>query len=349
MRIFVLKPDGIGDFILATGALRTLAREYGEEHLVICVRSVLAPLARSQFPKATVLALPTRMKRKVLNLFLYNSLVSIPLWFRLRFLRADMAICLRGLRNYLETILFYSAIARRYIAPENHLCLGPKKKVRATVEKVVQGFFRAELLPYPETAIEAPLEIEAHRRVISKALNREVSIPEVLPALHTDYAAKEACWICAPVTETSKMYPMAQWAEVFQELRMELGKKPLLLVGSEDQRSQLAELEKILHATGILSARVFIPPTLVDFMHHIAGAELLLSVDTAAAHFSTALDQRTIVVFSGLHLGMFGPWQRSERQSWLLPDPPPKKKSHWPKSILPARIVAETRRILQLS
>lgn len=349
MRIFVLKPDGIGDFILATGALHALAREYGEEHLVICVRSVLAPLAQSQFPKATVLPLPTRMKRKVLNLFLYNSLVSIPLWFRLRFLRVDTAICLRGLRNYLETILFYSAIARRYIAPENHLCLGPKKKARATVEKVVQGFFRAELLPYPEAATDAPLEIEAHRRVISKTLNREVSLQEVLPVLHTDYAAKEPCWICAPVTEASKMYPKELWVEAFQELRSDLGAKPLLLVGSEDQRPQLAELEKALHDVGVLSARLFIPPTLVDFMHHIAGADLLLSVDTAAAHFATALDQRAIVIFSGLHLGMFGPWQRSERQSWLLPDPPPKKKSHWPKSIPPARVASEARRILQNS
>lgn len=346
MRIFVLKPDGIGDFILATGALRALAREYGEARLVICVRSVLVPLARSQFPQATILGLPTRMKRKVLNLFLYNSLVSIPLWFRLRFTRVDTAVCLRGLRNYLETLLFYSAIARRYVAPENHLCVGPRKKVRATVEKLVQSFFRAELLPYPEEATSAPLEIEAHRRVVSKVLNRELSIQEVLPVLQTDYAAKEPCWICAPVTEASKMYPTKLWVEVFQELRRELGGKPLLLAGSEDQRAQLQELEKALHDTGVLSARVFIPPTLVDFMHHIAGADLLLSVDTAAAHFSTALDQRTVVVFSGLHLGMFGPWQRSERQSWLLPDPPPAKKSHWPKGILPARIVAEVRRIL---
>jgi ADP-heptose:LPS heptosyltransferase len=286
------------------------------------------------------------MKRKVLNLFLYNSLVSIPLWFRLRFLRVDTAVCLRGLRNYLETLLFYSAIARRYVAPENHLCVGPKKKVRATVEKVVQSFFRAELLPYPEVATNAPLEIEAHRRVVSKVVNRELSIQEVLPVLQTDYAAKEPCWICAPATEASKMYPTKLWVEVFQDLRRELGTKPLLLTGSEDQRPQLAELEKALHEAGILGARVFIPPTLVDFMHHIAGADLLLSVDTAAAHFSTALDQRTVVVFSGLHLGMFGPWQRSDRQSWLLPDPPPAKKSHWPKSIPPARIAAEARRLL---
>ena len=47
MRLFILKPDGIGDFILVTGALRLLASELGEENLLICVRSVIVPLAKA--------------------------------------------------------------------------------------------------------------------------------------------------------------------------------------------------------------------------------------------------------------------------------------------------------------
>ena len=64
MRLFILKPDGIGDFILVTGALRLLASELGEENLLICVRSVLVPLAKTQFPKARVIELPTAAERK---------------------------------------------------------------------------------------------------------------------------------------------------------------------------------------------------------------------------------------------------------------------------------------------
>lgn len=350
MRIFVLKPDGIGDFILATGALKAFAREYGEEQLTICVRTLLVPLARSQFPQATIIPLPTEARRKVINLFLWNFLVCIPLWFKIRFLRIDVSVCLRGLRNYLETILFYSVPARRFVAPTNNLCIGPKKKVRATVENVVRRIFRAELQPYPDTAVDAPLEIEANRRVVSRVMGRDVSVREVLPFLHTTPAKHDGpFWICAPITAKSKVYPAAQWVETFLDLQPELGAKPLLLVGSEDQRPDLAALEALLHAAGVRSARVFIPPDLVDFMQWIAAADLLLTVDTAAAHFGTALDQRVIVAFSGLHTGMFGPWTRSERQAWLLPDPPPKKKSHWPKSIPPTRIATEARRVLALS
>ncbi len=350
MRIFVLKPDGIGDFVLATGAMKAFAREYGEEQLVICVRTLLVPLARSQFPQATVITLPTESHRKVINLFLWNFLVCIPLWFKIRFMRIDASVCLRGLRNYLETILFYSVPARRFVAPTNNLCIGPKKKVRATVENVVRRIFRAELQTYPDTAVDAPLEIEANRRVVSRVMGRDVSVKEVLPFLHAAPAKHDGpFWMCAPITAKSKVYPAALWVEVFQDLRPELGPKPLLLVGSEDQRPALAELEALLHAAGLANARVFIPPDLVDFMQWIAATELLLTVDTAAAHFGTALDQRVIVAFSGLHAGMFGPWKRGERQSWLLPDPPPQKKSHWPKSIPPARIATEARRVLALS
>lgn len=347
MRIFVLKPDGIGDFILATGAMKAFAREYGEKQLVICTRTLMVPLARSQFPEATILPLPTEARRKVINLFLWNFLVCIPLWFKIRFLRVDTSVCLRGLRNYLETILFYSAPAKRFVAPANNLCLGPKKKVRATVENVVQRLFRSEIQPYPEVPVDAPLEIEANRRVVSRVVGRDVSIREVLPELHAQPVAHDfPFWICAPVTEKSKVYPFALWAEVFRELKPEIGARAILLVGSEDQRPHLAELEAALHAEGLPNARVFIPPTLVDLMNWIAASELLLTVDTAAAHFAAALDQRSVVAFSGLHLGMFGPWSRSDRQAWLLPDPPPKKKSHWPKSIPPARIAVEARRVL---
>ena len=107
MRLFILKPDGIGDFVLATGALRLLATEFGEENLFICVQSVLVPVARSQFPRATVMELPTAAERKFVNLFLRNFFYCLPLWFRLRRTPVDGAICLRSMRNYLETFLFY--------------------------------------------------------------------------------------------------------------------------------------------------------------------------------------------------------------------------------------------------
>jgi ADP-heptose:LPS heptosyltransferase len=78
LRVFILKPDAIGDFILASGCIRLIARKSGEENLVLAVRSDVASLAKSQFPKALVLPLTLREKRRILNVTTVNILHSLP-------------------------------------------------------------------------------------------------------------------------------------------------------------------------------------------------------------------------------------------------------------------------------
>jgi ADP-heptose:LPS heptosyltransferase len=347
VRLFIFKPDGIGDFVLVTGALRLLAAAFGEANLLICVRSVLVPLARSQFPQAAVLELPTAAERKIVNLFVRNFLYCLPLWFKVRTTPVDAAVCFRSMRNYLETFLFYSARAKRFFACENIL-LRPEKKVRGFIEAGARKLFRPDLVRYPESAGEFPLEIEAHRRVVARVLNRSVEIEEVLPLLRPTVEASEGCWICAPVTEGSKMYPFSLWKEVFDALKPETLAKKILLVGSGDQRTALQELAELLRETEIGGAAVYIPGNLVDFLNLIGSAELVLTVDTAAAHFATALDKPCVVLFSGLHRGMFGPWQRSAKQRWLLPEAPPgKTKFKWHAGIPPLRVAAELRKLIK--
>jgi ADP-heptose:LPS heptosyltransferase len=346
VRLFIFKPDGIGDFVLVTGALRLLAAALGEANLLLCVRSVIVPLARSQFPGAIVIELPTAAERKTVNLFARNLFYCLPLWFKLRTTPVDAAVCFRSMRNYLETFLFYSAKAKRFFACEN-LLLRPEKKVRRYVETGAKALFRPDLAPYPEKAGEFPLEIEAHRRVAARILDRAIEIGEVLPVLRPTVEANEAYWICAPVTEASKMYPFPLWTEALGALKPEILTKKILLVGSGDQRAALSEIEELLKGAGIAGAAVHIPSNLVDFLNLIGSAELVLTVDTAAAHFATALDKPCVVLFSGLHRGMFGPWQRSARQRWLLPEAPPgKTKFKWHAGIPPGRVAAEVRELI---
>lgn len=349
MRVFVFKPDGIGDFVIATGALRTLAAEYGEENLIICVKTLLVPLARSQFPKSEIIDLPVAAKRKIVNLFAWNLACSLPVWWRLRRMRVDAAVCLRSMRNYLETFLFYSTRSRRYLACEN-LLLKSGKKVRTAVENSTEKLFRAELVPYPSPSREAPQEIEAHRRLISRVVGRELPLGAALPDLRATSAGTGDYWICAPITNNpAKLYPPVRWRDLFVALRPEAGQKRILLAGSEDQRGQLEELRDLLHAAGIYGAELAFPPGLVEYMNLIGGTELLLTVDTAAAHFATALDRRCVVLFSAMHAGMFGPWVRSEKQEWLLPTPDPaRKKFKWHKGIPPERAAEVARRLLQI-
>jgi len=345
VRIFVFKPDGIGDFVLATGTLRLLAREFGEENLVICVKTILVPLAREQFPAATVLDLPTAATRKVLNLFVWNFLATLPLWGKLRGARVDAALCLRSMRNYLETWLFYSARARRFIACENTL-LSEQKKVRTVVEQTAAKWFRAELLPYTQARV--PWEVEANRAVAAQLLGREVSTEEVQPSLRASPPHGDSYWIFAPITNVaSKVYPFAKWQEVFAHMKPLTEGKKILLAGVPDERPRLEEMLQLLREAGIGGAEIHLPPDLNAYVNLIGGAELMLTVDTAAAHFAIALDRPTAIVFSGLHSGMFGPWQRSERQCWLMAgEAASGKKKKWHAGIAPARVAETARRLL---
>jgi ADP-heptose:LPS heptosyltransferase len=347
VRLLIFKPDGIGDFVLATGALRLLAREVGEENLTLCVQTILGPLARDQFPRATVWELPTAAERRVLNLFVWNLWVCRSVWWRLVRARFDAAICLRSMRNYLETLLFYSARSPRHIACENIL-LRAGRRVRRAVEGTVRRLARPELLPYPETPGGLPLEVEANRLVVERALGRPVAADEVVPNLRAPGNPAGGYWVWAPVTNlASKVYPAARWAEAFAGLRAEVGTRPIRLVGVAADVPRLTEYRDALHAAGLTGSVIDLPPDLAAFVRVLAGADLVLSVDTAAAHFATALDRPTVVVFSGLHLGMFGPWTRSARQHWILPDPPEaSKKRKWTARLSPGRIADAARKAL---
>jgi ADP-heptose:LPS heptosyltransferase len=349
VRLFILKPDGIGDFVLATGGLRILAAEFGEQNLLICVKSALVSFAHSQFPHAKIIELPTAARRKVVNLFARNLISCLPLWLKLRTTPVDGAVCLRSMRNYLETLLFYSARTKRFFACENIL-LRPEKRVRRYVEAGVRKYFRPELVPYPEKAEEIPLEIEAHRRLVERILDRPVEAGEVLPILHPTIEEHGDYWICAPITNPSKVYPFPLWKEVFCALKPESLTKSIYLVGSEDQREQLQDLQGLLQGEGISGAQEYVPADLVEFLNLVAGGQLILTVDTAAAHFATALDKPCVVLFSGLHRGMFGPWQRSGQQRWLLPEAPPGKvKFKWHAGIAPHRAAEEVRDLMRLA
>lgn len=345
MRIFIFKPDGIGDFVLATGALRAMAAEVGEENLVICVKTILVPLARSQFPRATVKELPTAATRKVLNLFTKNLILCTPLFLWLLRHRFDASVCLRSMRNYLELFLFYAPRARRYLASENIMLRGGHK-VRALVEGSFARVFRAELAPYPQKA-SLPLEIESHRRLVSTLFRREFSEAEVIPTFHAHPSRQGRYWICAPITNLAKkVYPFPRWVEVFRDLAP-LSPETILLVGAPEDRPRLEELLDLLRQAGLTHFELHFPADLTAYVDLIAGAELMLTIDTAAAHFATALDIRTLVLFSGLHKGMFCPWQRSDRQIWLEPQMPPgQEKAKWYKGLPPGRAAQKARDLL---
>lgn len=346
-RCFIFKPDGIGDFFLSTGFIRLMAAEFGEEELVISVLPPLEDVIRGQFPSASVIVLPLRKKRIVLNVFVANTLRCFLPWIGLLFLRVEVAVSLRNMRDYLQNVLFHSVRARRRFVAANGL-LGNGKAVRRVTEKAFVSLFRDDVTAYPESGeCTIPLELESHRRLASRILNREVSAGEVRPVLRAVGESPIAgeYSLCAPYSSgNDKDIPDGRWISLFLLLEKEGRMGPLVLTGSADQAARLGRFADALSKVFPHPVTVATAPGLQGFVDVIAGASMIYTVDTAAAHAATALDCRTLVLFSGLHLGMFAPWTRSDRQCWLLAGRPDSGPA-WHESLSDTQILEACRRI----
>lgn len=323
-RCFLFKPDGIGDFFLASGFVRLMVREFGEENLTIAVLPPLESVVHGQFPKAAVVVLPIRKRRVILNVFVANCLRCFAPWMTLLVTKADVSISLRHMRDYLQSVLFYSVRAPKRVVAEN-LLLGNGRAVRRWTEQAFTQLFGPVVLPYPESVEGIPGELAANRLIASVALERDVDIREIWPELRPCHPSPvdSPYWVCAPFSSSvGKDFPVDRWIEVFALMRSSGRWSSLVLTGSADQAEQLQEFQSLwmqAYPESAAMMRVVLPPTLQDLIDLLAGAACVLTVDTAAAHAATALDCRTLVLFSGLHQGMFAPWVRSSRQHWLLP------------------------------
>jgi ADP-heptose:LPS heptosyltransferase len=92
---------------------------------------------------------------------------------------------------------------------------------------------------------------------------------------------------------------------------------PIALHGDAGQRARLLALAGRLRAAGIVDVACAAPMDVVEFAGAIAGADLVITVETSAAHLATAFDRPAVVLIGGGNYGQFGPWRRSARQVWV--------------------------------
>lgn len=350
-RCFIFKPDGIGDFFLSSGAIRLLAAEFGEANLTIAALPIMEAVVRGQFPKASFVPLPIRKKRVFLNVFVANCIRCFPSWFGLLGNPHDVSISLRHMRDYLMNILFCSVRSPRRLVCENQL-LGNGRPVRRWTERAFTTIFRQEVLAYPSYEDGVPKELEANRRILSRALGREVGIGEIWPELRVvgKPSVEAPYWLCAPFANGGgKDYPTIRWSELFALLASSEKIPNLVLTGSVEQRGRLEEFSKMITGSSPdTGPRITImhPPDLQKFIDLIAGASIVLTVDTAAAHAATALDRPAVVLYSGQQFGTFGPWIKSARQHWMRPEEGMLGTADWHRNLLPQSIASVVREIV---
>ena len=301
-----------------------MAREFGEENLTLAVLPMMESVVRGQFPKAEVVILPIRKQRVILNVFVANCLRCFPSWIKLLGRSVDISISLRHMRDYLQSFLFYSVRSKsRFLA--SNLLLGNGRRVRRWTECTMVALFSAEITEYPEASVGIPSEIEANRLLACDALHRSVEVREIWPELKAvePPPIESPYFVCAPFSsDIWKNFPEHRWIELFELLDAQGRLRNLVLTGSPDQRPALESFGAMIRQalpTTKTTTTIVIPKDLQRFIDLLAGADCVFTVDTAAAHGATALDRRTLILFSGLHQGMFAPWTRSQRQCWVLP------------------------------
>jgi ADP-heptose:LPS heptosyltransferase len=347
--VAILKPDEIGDFLISTGAIRLLARQHGAENTVLVVKSEIAPLARREFPGATIVELPWQARQKGHNQTAANIRHCFPAWRRLCALRVDQSVCLRSQRDYLHTLLFAAPRVRQRFAPENVLLRNGRWR-RHFAEKLLLVLARPHILPYPELRGDPTSELASHRAVVSAALGREVQVAEIMPSLESSTWRGGGGWLLCPFSSrAAKDYSTANWASVLREAVRAHSPRVIRVAGGPAQSTRLDEFVASLLAEGI-GCPVQVEPAgpLENFADKVAAADLVLTVDTAAAHFACACRAPAVVVACGLHLGTYGPYSPDGRQIWLTGDWAARGRDGWQETVPPAAVAAAINRAMRL-
>lgn len=329
---------------MACSAIRCLAANHGEENTTLIVKSELAGLAGREFPHSRVIPLPWQRRQRGKNQAASNIRRCFPVWRILRRTRADQMVCLRSQRNYLQTLFFASPRVAGRFAPENTLLLNGKWR-RIWAERLLRFFKKPVLVPYPEPHEQRPSEVEAHRLVLSAALGREVQSEEVIPRLRSaEWKGGDAWLLCPFSSRVSKDYHAKAWAEA---LRMCALPSLVRLAGGPDQVARLEEFAAALRSEAVPCSIEIVPPRpLETFPDLVAGAGLVLTVDTAAAHFACALGAPAVIVHCGLHGGVYGPYSPNGRQVWLMGDYGRLGSKRWRESVMPSMVAEATKRAL---
>jgi len=319
VRLSVLKPDNIGDFLLACGAIRAMADAAGENNLVLAVKSDVAPLARREFPGAEVIPLPIRPKRKGANTTATNLAAGLPALLRLAGTRVDAAVCLRDKRTFLDTLLWLAPRAPRRVACDNSLRRA-KGGRWGWWESAVKNIFRPVLLPYPAPGPGVPADLQAHRAVAAEILGRELPDADLMPRVRCARWAGGDSWLCCPFSSRpSKDVPAAVWAGALRAVADLCPAGGVRLTGAPDQAERLAAFAAELSASGLpLPVRVAPAVSLAEFPGVVAAAGLVLTVDTAAAHLACAVGAPAVIVASRKNEGIYAPYSPDGRQVWVM-------------------------------
>lgn len=304
----ILKPDGLGDFVLATGAIRKLSENVPPADLTLIVAAATADFARAQFPGSRVIVLPKVRTGGMRDAF--GNLLALRK--TLAGLVFDQLMCLRHQRNLYEWLVFGAIRADSKVALEDDAAfLTPSQ--RKTWRKPHANYIAQSKVPVPEVCRELGL----HATICSVVSGRNCSPRDILPKVVVSPPDKHRGLIVSPFGgHQIRTYPRNQLAVTLRSWA-EHSSDEILLCGSQADGPRLTELANFLQSSGCRHIEVALFASFQGFCDRIASARCVLTMETSTAHVATALDIPMVALIGGGHFGWFAPWKSSSRQVWL--------------------------------
>ena len=309
--LILLKDDGLGDFVLALEAIRTILESFPGRNCALVTSPVITDLARKEFPQLTILV-PSAQK------------ASLPPFLR------SLTI-LREHAKFSCDVL----VDLRYPSPPSTLAAIHATRADRVITLALERYDLPlspvdRLLNWQPTAtFEDPLAemksadtsriLEMHARLLSTlGINR--SSADLKPRLQSFRVSESKSLVISAMaglgSESIRNLPLHQVQQASRWAR-DRG-WDVSFLGIRSQRDALVALAQDCE---LPEQSVLTELSVSDFVDLIANAGLVFSADTSSAHIAAAFDKRTLVVLPGAHYGWFGPWSNSSRQIWLTVDP----------------------------
>jgi len=305
-KVGIFKPDGLGDFVLALGAIRRIVENYGEDNCVLITCPLAGELPRREFPNVEHVTLPGTNARLWRH---WSRLSHMPLFAR----GVERLVCLRHHRPFHQDVVIDAIPHENSIGAPTSLALRDSRDWAPRRHR-----FDFEITPPSSWGDRECYDLICHRLVVAAALDRAPDSVNVLPTLERlDTGPILPTAAVSPYgSHSTKDFPTRLLAEVARHIERIHGLSITLLSphASDIRYSALAaELKK----AGAHQVSVMQTPTFEDYLRAISQCRIVISVDTATAHLAVAMDRPLLALLGGGHYGYFAPWSRSRRQRWI--------------------------------
>lgn len=283
MRILIVRLSALGDIVMAGGLPGALRARYPAAHIAWLVQEGFDALPAANPAVDEVLVWPRRQWRELWQARRYGAWLGAVQRFvaGLRERRFDLAIDAQGLLKSALWVRVCGARQRLGVDPAEGSRLLLTRALRTPTDKTFAaeyGYLAADLgLPAPLPTL--PLA----------AASRDAA-----QALLTAAGVQGGYAVLAPfTTRPQKHWTERAWSELACRLREERGLTPLLLGGPGDR----AAGERIAAVSGSAARNLAGRTDIATAAALVAGARLVVGVDTGLTHMGVAAGVPTLALF----------------------------------------------------